>query len=90
MDARTERMIETKTTTDCAADVDGFVCDATVQLLQARIALDEMGPLERKQFIELYAHDIRIELLRVSRCVEILESALTEACGLFKRSEITH
>lgn len=80
MNARTERMIETKMTAF-------YVCDATAQLLQARMALDEMRPLERLEFIKAYGEEIRAEMARVYRRAEELESALAEAGTLSRGSK---
>jgi hypothetical protein len=80
MDARTERMIETKMTAF-------YVCDATVQLLQARIALDEMQPLERLEFMKAYGEEMCEEMARVYRRAEELESALAEAGALLRGSK---
>jgi hypothetical protein len=82
MNARTERMIEIETPAY-------YLGDAAVQLLQALIALDEIRPHERLEFMKAYGEQVREDMARVYSCARALESALAlaEAGALLRGSK---
>jgi DNA-binding protein H-NS len=76
MDDKTEQqMIETQS-------ADRYVCDATVDLLEANLALQAMLPVERQELLRENHQEIREELNRIYLLAEGLESALAEAGAL--------